>query len=62
MRFAGANPSARAEPYRRLPGKTNYLRGIFNCRRTHRRSFWTLYISLDSPLYRSTNIVPLYVQ
>jgi uncharacterized protein (TIGR03437 family) len=27
MKFAGANPAARAEPYRRLPGKTNYLRG-----------------------------------
>jgi uncharacterized protein (TIGR03437 family) len=27
MTFAGANLSSRAEPMRRLPGKTNYLRG-----------------------------------
>src|ERR1035437_9042299 len=27
MRFAGANPAVEAEPIRRLPGKTNYLRG-----------------------------------
>jgi hypothetical protein len=27
MRFAGANPAVQAEPIRRLPGKTNYLRG-----------------------------------
>lgn len=27
MRFTGANPAARAEPFGLLPGKTNYLRG-----------------------------------
>jgi uncharacterized protein (TIGR03437 family) len=27
MKFAGASAAARAEPFRRLPGKTNYLRG-----------------------------------
>ena len=27
MKFAGADPAVRAEPFHRLPGKTNYLRG-----------------------------------